>query len=461
VPRVLVVDDEAGVRESVRVLLQGECEVTTASDGDEALQRIAEERPDLVVLDLVMPRRNGLEVLEALHEGGDAPPVLVLTATKTVATAVRAMQLGAADYVTKPFEVEALRLKIRHHLAHRALADRVVELEGALEGRTRLGAMIGRSPAMQDVFRTLERVARTSANVLLLGESGTGKELAARAIHELGPRANGPFVAVNCAAIPETLLESELFGHEKGAFTDAHERRIGKFEAARGGTLFLDEIGELALPVQAKLLRALQERTVERVGSHEPIAVDARFVAATHRDLELEVAEGRFREDLYYRIHVVPIALPPLRERREDIPLLAAAHLERLAKETGEAPVRLSREALAALERYVWPGNVRELQNALERAVALRAAATLSPEDLPEVVLQASRTESLRDEVRAGKLGLDDATMRFEGQLVREALERCEWNQTRAAEQLGVTRRLLKLKMDRYGIRRDGESSRS
>jgi DNA-binding NtrC family response regulator len=460
VPRVLVVDDEVGVRESLRVLLSGECEVETASSGEEALRCLAVAPADLVILDLVMPGKSGLEVLEELAASGDAPAVLVLTATKTVATAVRAMQLGAADYVTKPFEVDALRLKIRHYLEHRALTERVAHLEVELAGRQRLGAMIGRSDPMQRVFRTLERVARTQASVLLHGESGTGKELAARAIHDLSPRAGGPFVALNCAAIPETLMESELFGHERGSFTDAHERRIGKFEAARSGTLFLDEIGELDPAVQAKLLRALQERTIERVGSHEPISVDARFVAATNRDLERDVADGRFREDLYYRINVVPVALPPLRERREDIPLLAEAFLAKLADVSGEAPAELTRAARAALERHVWPGNVRELQNALERAVALREGPAIQPEDLPETVTQASRTESLRDAVRGGQLGLEEAAARFEIQLIREALERCEWNQTRTAEYLGVTRRLLKLKMDRYGIKRgDGLES--
>jgi DNA-binding NtrC family response regulator len=362
------------------------------------------------------------------------------------------MKLGAADYVTKPFEVDALRIKIRNLLQHRALEERVAELTEELEERSRLGALIGRSEAMRRVFRTIERVARSRANVLISGESGTGKELVARAIHELGPNAAGPFVAINCAAIPEPLMESELFGHERGSFTDATERRIGKFEQAGGGTLFLDEIAELPTGVQAKLLRALQERSVERVGGRDAIAVDARFVAATNRDLPREVAAGRFREDLFYRIHVVPLELPPLRERREDVRLLAEAFLARSTGESGGPPRRLAREALAALERHAWPGNVRELQNAIERALALCDGTTIGLEDLPEAVVQATRTESLRDAVRAGQLGLEEATARFEQELLREALERSEWNQTRAAEILGITRRVLKLKMDRYGL---------
>ena len=451
-PRVLVVDDEAGVRESLRMLLHGECEVAVAESADAALARIGEARPDLILLDLVMPGRSGLELLEELRQRGEPPPVIVLTATKTVTTAVEAMKLGAADYVTKPFEVDALRIKIRNLLQHRALEERVAELTEELEERSRLGALIGRSEAMRRVFRTIERVARSRANVLISGESGTGKELVARAIHELGPNAAGPFVAINCAAIPEPLMESELFGHERGSFTDATERRIGKFEQAGGGTLFLDEIAELPTGVQAKLLRALQERSVERVGGRDAIAVDARFVAATNRDLPREVAAGRFREDLFYRIHVVPLELPPLRERREDVRLLAEAFLARSTGESGGPPRRLAREALAALERHAWPGNVRELQNAIERALALCDGTTIGLEDLPEAVVQATRTESLRDAVRAGQLGLEEATARFEQELLREALERSEWNQTRAAEILGITRRVLKLKMDRYGL---------
>jgi DNA-binding NtrC family response regulator len=449
---VLVVDDEAGVRESLRMLLHGECEVALAESADAALARIAEARPDLILLDLVMPGRSGLELLEELRQQGQPPPVIVLTATKTVTTAVEAMKLGAADYVTKPFEVDALRIKVRNLLQHRALEERVAELTEELEERTRLGALIGRSEAMRRVFRTIERVARSRANVLISGESGTGKELVAKAIHELGSNAAGPFVAINCAAIPEPLMESELFGHERGSFTDATERRIGKFEQASGGTLFLDEIAELPTGVQAKLLRALQERSIERVGGRESIAVDARFVAATNRDLPREVSAGRFREDLFYRIHVVPIELPPLRERREDVRLLAEAFLARCAGEGGGAVRRLSREALAALERHAFPGNVRELQNAIERAVALCDGEVIGLEDLPEAVIQATRTESLRDAVRAGQIGLEEAAGRFEQELIREALERCEWNQTRAAEILGITRRVLKLKMDRYGI---------
>jgi DNA-binding NtrC family response regulator len=451
-PHILVVDDEPGVRESLRMLLKDEFDVTPVGDVDAAIAVLDERAVDAVLLDLVMPGRTGIDFLRELTQRNDAPPVIVLSATRAVATAVEAMKLGAADFVTKPFDVDALRIKVRKLFEHRALEQEVVRLRDEVSGRTRLGRLIGQSEGMRAVFRTIERVAASRANVLITGESGTGKELVARAIHDLGPRRNERFVVVNCAAIPATLMESELFGHEKGAFTDASVRHIGKFEAAHGGTLFLDEIGEMAPAMQAKLLRALQERTIERLGGAQSIAVDVRVVAATNRDLEREVAQGRFRSDLFYRIHVVPIALPALRERREDVRLLAEAFLTRAREDAGRGPRRFEPEALIALERYAWPGNVRELENAIERAVTLTEGESIAPTDLPDEVQVASRTESLRDEVRAGRVDLESAVLRFESELIREALERSAGNQTRASEQLGITRRLLKLKMDRCGI---------
>ena len=451
-PHILVVDDEPGVRESLRMLLKDEFDVTPVGDVDAALALLDERSVDAVLLDLVMPGRTGIDFLRELAKRDEAPPVIVLSATRTVATAIEAMKLGAIDFVTKPFEVDALRIKVRKLFEHRALEQEVVRLRDAVAGRARLGRLIGQSEAMRAVYRTIERVAASRANVLITGESGTGKELVAQAIHDLGPRHGERFVVVNCAAIPATLMESELFGHEKGAFTDASARHIGKFEAASGGTLFLDEIGEMASAMQAKLLRALQERTIERLGGAQSIAVDVRVVAATNRDLEKEVAQGRFRADLFYRIHVVPIELPPLRERREDVRLLAESFLARSRGEAGRGPRRFEPETLIALERYAWPGNVRELENSIERAVALTDGDSIAPADLPDEVQIASRTESLRDEVRAGRVDLESAVLRFESELIREALERSEGNQTRASEQLGITRRLLKLKMDRCGI---------
>jgi DNA-binding NtrC family response regulator len=455
-PRVLVVDDEGGVRESLRLVLRDECEVVLAAGVDEALRALAATPPDLVLLDLVMPGRSGFELLAELEGVPGAPPVVVLTGTTAVSTAVEAKKRGASDYLTKPFEVEALRMKVRQLLERRDLEREVEELRARVEGRERLGGMLGASEAMQEVFRTIRRVADAKSTVLVRGESGTGKELAARAIHDLSPRADASFVAVNCAGIPETLIESELFGHERGAFTDARERRIGRFEQASGGMLFLDEIGELAPGVQAKLLRALQERRIDRVGGTQPVEVDVRVVAATHRDLEADVAEGRFRADLFYRINVVPLELPPLRERREDVRRLAEHFLARARSEAGRGPLRFSRAALAALERYAWPGNVRELANAVERAVALAEGEVIDCADLPEAIVHAARSDELRDAVRDGELGFEEATAGFERDLILEALERTSWNQTRAAELLRITRRVLKLKMDRHGVKPPG-----
>jgi two-component system, NtrC family, response regulator AtoC len=451
-PRVLVVDDEPGVRESLRMLLKEDFDVTAAGDVDTALAALDERPSDAVLLDLVMPGRTGLDFLRELAERDAAPPVLVLSATRTVATAVEAMKLGAKDFVTKPFEIDALRLKLRSLLERRALEQEVERLRDEVAGRSRFGPLIGASEAMRSVYRTVERVAESRSTVLITGESGTGKELVARAIHDLGPRRDERYVVVNCAAIPDSLIESELFGHEKGSFTGAHERRIGKFEAADGGTIFLDEIGELGLGVQAKLLRALQDRTVERIGSTQPIPVDVRVLAATNRNLEREVSAGKFRQDLYFRIHVVPIELPPLRERREDVKLLAEAFLARAHGENRRGPQHLAPESLAALERYSWPGNVRELENAIEYAMTLGAGEAIELGDLPNEIQLASRSESLHEAVRAGHLDLEGAVTRLEVELIREALARTRGNQTRAAELLGITRRLLKLKMDRHGI---------
>ena len=434
------------------MLLKDDCEVILTENVDQGLEALTRQLPDLIVLDLVMPKRGGLDLLAELAGNPEAPPVIVLTGTQALSTAVEAMKQGAADYITKPFEVEALRIKIRQLLEHRRLSREVEELRARVETQERLVDLIGSSEPMQEIYRTIRRVAESKATVLIQGESGTGKELAARAIHQLSKRSGEPFIAVNCAGIQDTLIESELFGHERGAFTDAKQRRIGRFESASGGTLFLDEIGELSPGAQARLLRALQERQIDRVGGSQPIEVDVRVLAATNRDLEHEISEGRFRSDLYYRIHVVPIELPPLRERRGDIGLLARHFLVKAHQEAGRGPEQLSRAALAALERFPWPGNVRELQNAIEHAVALSDGPILEPEDLPRHVVESGRVEQLRDAVRDGDLDFDQAVADFERTLLKEALELASWNQTRAAEQLGISRRALKLKMDRHGL---------
>jgi DNA-binding NtrC family response regulator len=448
---VLVVDDEIGVRESLRMLLKGEFDVAAVADVESALQSIRDRAPDLIILDLVMPGRGGIDLLRELRGQGNRVPVVVLTASNTIDAAVGAMKEGASDFITKPFELDALQIKIRQLLEHGALEREVVRLRDEVAGRQNLGRMIGRSPSMLDLFRTIERVADSRASVLISGESGTGKELVAQAIHEFGPRKDAPFIPVNCGAIPHTLIESELFGHEQGAFTGAHERRIGRFEAANGGTLLLDEIGELDPSMQVKLLRALQEKKIERLGNPHSIDVDVRIIAATNRNLEHEIEVGQFRSDLYYRINVIKIEIPPLRDRREDIGLLAATFLERFAKESSRA-LRFEPEASAAIERYAWPGNVRELENAIERGAALSESDAIGLEDLPDAIVSAGRSDRLREALRSGTGGFEETVGRFERELIMEALERQRWNQTRTAENLGITRRVLKLKMDRFDI---------
>jgi DNA-binding NtrC family response regulator len=429
------------------MLLKADAEVDVAGDVDSALRAVGRATPDLVLLDLVMPGRSGLELLAELAERDVRAPVIVLTATNTVSAAVEAMKRGAADFITKPFELDALRIKVRNLLEKHDLQREVERLRDEVVDRQQLGAMVGRSDVMRAVFRTVERIAKAEATVLISGESGTGKELVARAIHDLSPRAEGPFIAVNCGAIPRDLIESELFGHEKGAFTGALERRIGRIESANQGTLFLDEIGELDPAVQVKLLRALQERSFERVGSSQTLSVDVRIVTATNRDLAQEVAKGQFREDLYYRVNVVPVQLPPLRERREDIRLLAETFVARAA-----TTKRLTPAALAALEGYGWPGNVRELQNAIEHGLALSDGDAIEPEDLPISVGRTGQAERLREQWRQGEHGFEETVTRFETEILREALESHHWNQTRTASALGITRRVLKLKIDKLGI---------
>jgi DNA-binding NtrC family response regulator len=446
-PLILVVDDEPGVQESLRMLLKSEGDIRIAGDVESALREVSHSTPDLVLLDLVMPGRSGLELLAELNERGVRAPVIVLTATNTVNAAVEAMKRGASDFITKPFELDALRIKVRNLLEKGELEREVERLRDEVEDRQQLCGLIGRSDAMRAIFRILERIAEAQATVLITGESGTGKELVAHAIHELSDRASGPFVAVNCGAIPRELIESELFGHEKGAFTGATNRRIGRMEAADGGTLFLDEIGELDPTAQVKLLRALQERSFERVGSSSSITVDVRIVTATNLDLDQQVAEGKFREDLFYRVNVVPVVLPPLRERREDIRLLAESFLGRAT------PVKkLTASALAALEGYNWPGNVRELQNALEHGQALCDGDTIDQQDLPISVGRTGQAEALREQWRQGERGFEETVMRFETEILRESLESNLWNQTRTANALDITRRVLKLKMDKLGI---------
>ncbi len=407
----------------------------------------------MVLLDIVMPGMDGMQALEEIRARWPQLPVVMLTATKTVKTAVEAMKLGAFDYVTKPFDVEELRVILEKATANAALVREVEALRSEVGRRYQLENIIGRSPKMQEVFKTVLTVAPLKTTVLITGESGTGKELVAKAIHYGSPRAARPLVTLNCAAIPETLLESELFGHEKGSFTDAHTKKLGQFELAHGGTLFLDEIGEMGSATQSKLLRVLEHGEFLRVGGTKPVTVDVRIIAATNRDLEAAIRNGTFRADLYYRLNVVTVHLPPLRERRDDLLLLVRHFTALKAREMGIPEKTFTPEAIDALLRYPWPGNVRELENLVERMLVLTDSATIGVDDLPE---QIQRTDlnpgSIKEQVLSGRKSLGSAVDDFEREIILEALASTDFNQTRAAEMLGTTRRILKYRMDKLGI---------
>jgi two-component system response regulator HydG len=446
-PVILVVDDEPGLRESFRLILDEDYEVIDVPDGPAALDVVRSSQVDLVLLDIRLPGMDGIEVLERIKAIDEGLEVVLVTAVRTVRTAVAAMKLGAFDYLTKPFEEDDLLSLVRRALERRSLEREVVYLRSELAGRHD-AEIIGQHPEMQRLYKLVAQVARTTTTVLITGESGTGKELIARAIHHNGPRRDKPFVAVNPAAIADTLMESELFGHEKGAFTGAFQRKLGRFELAQGGTLFLDEIATLKPELQAKLLRVLQEREIERVGGAQAIKLDVRIIAATNADVPAAVARGHFREDLYYRLNVVHLAVPPLRERGEDIPLLVAHFVRRYNREFGKRIEGLTPAALEALRAYRWPGNVRELQNVVERSVVLLDRGQVNVEDLPlELSLGAAGA------VPTEALPLNEATDRFERQIVLRTLNRVDGNLSEAARVLGLHRNSLKAKLDRWRIR--------
>ena len=467
--KILVVDDEANVRESLKLILSRVYDVVTAENGEAALDLLTEASghgeegaalPDLVIVDVMMPGLDGLGLLERMKGSFSQIPVIMLTATKAVKTAVQAMKFGAVDYLNKPFDVDELLSLIEETLQSGA-ADRSspTEVTAAVLTRPNLpsipgdfGCIVGKHPLMQEVFRKIEQLAVRDTTVLITGESGTGKELVAREIHERSPRAKGPFVALNCSAIPETLIESELFGHERGAFTHAVEKRLGHFELADGGTLFLDEIGELGLSVQVKLLRFLQEHEFYRVGRSKPIKVDVRVVAATNKSLETAVRDGKMRQDLYYRINVVNIEMPPLRERKEDIPALVTHFVNRLAPLYGNRQVTVAPDALAALAEYAWPGNVRELENVTESILALSNVSEIRANHLPARLRQSAGGGDAKESVLGGGIAFEEAERQFEMDLIMKALQKTGYVQTRAAELLGISRRILKYKMDKLGI---------
>lgn len=447
--KILIVDDEVSVRDSLRMIFKKDYQVIMAGSAEEAIIKVKSEEPDLIFLDIIMPGKDGMQALKEIRGMHPQIPVIMLTATKTLKTAVEAMKLGAYDYITKPFDVEELKLIAQKALESRDLRRENRRLQGEVEERYHFDNIIGKSKEMRDIYATIRQIAEKNSTVLIHGESGTGKELVARAIHYNSHRKNKPFVAVNCAAIPETLIESELFGHEKGAFTDAQTRRIGHFELADQGTLFLDEISELILPTQAKILRALQERDFVRVGGGKTISVDVRLISATNKNLEELMARGAFRSDLFYRINVVPVTIPPLRKRKEDILLLAKHFLD---KHAGVGKKKISPEAMDILIAYDWPGNVRELENIIERIVVLTTSDTITPDDVPSSLKTESRVELIKLGVLDGRISFEDAEKEFERDIIIEALKKSNFVQTRAADLLGMSRRILKYKMDKYSI---------
>ncbi len=451
-PNILVVDDEINVIESFKRLLEDDYKVLTATSGEEALEKIEKENLDIVLLDIRMPEMDGIEVLRRIREMSENVDVIVVTAVSTMRTAIEAMKLGAYDYITKPFEVDEVIISINKALEKRCLAREVSYLRSEVARPVKFDNIIGTSEKMRQVYEIVSEMTKNDATVLIHGESGTGKELFARAIHFNGLRKDKPFIAVDCASIPENLLESELFGHEKGAFTDATSQKLGRFELANQGTLFLDEIGNLKPDMQGKILRVLQEREIQRVGGVKTIKIDVRIISATNVVLKKAIKEEKFREDLYYRLNVVPIELPSLRERKEDIPLLARYFLKIFSREFGKKIKDITPEAMEFLMNYGWPGNVRELRNVIERLVALTKEDVISRKRLPLDILLTVKTE----ENNIGEEGmlLKGAREQFEKQFILGVLEKVNWNQTETAEILGIHRNTLMLKMQNLGIKK-------
>jgi two-component system response regulator PilR (NtrC family) len=457
--RILVVDDERSLRELLAIVLRREgYEVLLAEDGHAALAALNRGPLDLLISDIKMPDMSGVEVLRAAKAGDAAIPAIMMTAFASTETAVEAMRLGACDYLVKPFDVDELKLKVREKLESRQLRQENVLLKRALNKSHVFGGTIGRSQNMLAVFDLVESVAKTTSTVLVTGESGTGKELIARALHFHSLRRDRPFVALNCGALPETLLESELFGHMRGAFTGAEMTKKGLVEIAEGGTIFLDEIGEMTPMMQVKLLRVLQERRFRRVGGLDEIEANIRVVAATNQDLPKLVADGRFRGDLYYRINVIPIQLPALRERREDIPLIAEHFLSKFREQMGKPVAAISGGAMALLEQYHWPGNIRELENVIERAVALERTPTILVESLPPQIratIAGSAVATPEDvaELPDGGFDLEQHVQGVERRYLAQALERAGGVQVRAAELLGMSFRSFRYYAKKYNLK--------
>ncbi len=457
--KILVVDDEQSMRDVLSIMLKrAGYAVTTAADGEEAIVRLGKEIFDLVITDLKMPKAGGLEVLKAAKASSPETVVLVITAFASAESAVEAMKHGAYDYLTKPFQVDEVQLIIRNALERRRLSTENMLLKREMASQASFAQIIGKSDAMQKVFDIVRKVADSKSNVLIFGESGTGKELVARAIHYNSARASMPFVTVNCSAVPETLLESELFGHMKGAFTGAVSNKAGLFEVANGGTIFLDEIGDTSPATQVKLLRVIQEREFRRVGGTQDMKVDVRIIAATNKDLEKAVAEGTFREDLYYRLDVIPIVLPPLRLRTSDIPLLVQHFLDKFCRESGKPVPIITGEAMRALLEHEWRGNVRELENLIERVVAFSSGQPVTEEEIrgwlhrPVAPQQTYPTELPED-----GLDLEALINSIEKELLLKALERANWVKKKAARLLRLNTRSFRYRLEKYAIKGRGK----
>lgn len=457
--KILVVDDEAKMRRVLQLFLEEHgYAVAQAENGEAALEKIASFHPDLVICDIRMPRLNGIEMLRRSKDISEDLPIILMTAYGEVKTAVEAMKLGAENYVTKPLDMEELRILVERGIEKRSLKRENIQLRQELDSRYHGDNFVGESEEMQSVFRLIDQVAQTNTTVLVTGESGTGKELTARAVHSRSPRRNGPFIVVNCAALSEHLLESELFGHVKGAFTGAHSDRQGRFELADNGTLFLDELALMSIPLQGKLLRVLQEKAFEPVGGTHTIKVDVRIIGATNKDLAGLMAKKEFREDLYYRLNVVEIHMPPLRDRKEDIIPLIGHCISRLNRELGKNVKGFSKDVLELLVQYDWPGNVRELENVIERAMVLGKSDVLGVDNFPaQITSLAAHEESRNNLFKNLKLPNDglpliETVEEVEKTLIKAALERTDGNKTKAAELLGVTRKIMRYKSEKYGL---------
>lgn len=446
--KILVIDDEESIRSALSLLLKNNFDVETASSGQEAVDKIDDISPDMIFLDVFMPKLDGIDTLKKLKSKNIDTPIVMLSGISTVQTAVEAMKLGAIDYLSKPFDIEDLtNLIVETLFIENISCKEKKDLIEEISDRK----IVGSSSLMKDVYEKIDLLAPHSTSVLVTGESGTGKELVARRIHALSKRSDLNFIAINCAAIPENLIESELFGHEKGSFTNAHERRIGLIEQADGGTVFLDEIGELSLAVQVKLLRFLQEKEFYRVGGKDLVKVDVRILSATNKDLLEQITKNEFREDLYYRINVVDIELPPLRERNGDLQELITYFRERFSAKYNSKNLTFSDEAISILDDYSWPGNIRELENTIESLYALVPEGEVNIKDLPPKVKSGTFKEEL-EIITEDNFNFQDAGQKFEIEMIIKALKKTKYVQTKAAKLLGITRRVLKYKMDKFGI---------